>query len=284
MIDLMHGDCLELMKNIPDKSVDMVLCDLPYGTTRNKWDSCIPLNLLWNEYNRITKDKGAILLFSQPPFDKVLACSNLTMFKYEWIWEKAMPTGRLNCNFAPLKIHENILVFSKKSASFVKNKNNAMTYNPQFSKGKPYKAISGKASTNYDTKWQKEQITINNGFRYPKDILHFPHDKEHFHPTQKPVPLLEYLIKTYTNEGELVLDNTMGSGSTGVACVNTGRNFIGIELDDNYFEIAKKRIEQAEKEKIIPEHQLDLCSKQNRESTHNWSLAFNPLVSAREGV
>ena len=241
---LINGDCLTVMKDIPDKSIDMILCDLPYGTTRNKWDSVIDLDLLWKNYNRIIKNNGCIALFAQTPFDKVLGASNLKMLKYEWIWEKPMATGRLNCNFAPMKAHENILIFSKSAACYVKDSSRAMIYNPQMLEGKPYIAISGRASTNYDTKWSKEQLTINNGTRYPRDIQKFPHDKEKLHPTQKPVALLEYLIKTYTTEGETVLDNCMGSGSTGVACVNTNRKFIGIELDQKYFEIAQNRLAQ----------------------------------------
>lgn len=246
MYKLMQGDCLELMKNIPDGSIDMILCDLPYGTTRNKWDSVIPLSPLWEQYKRIIKRNGAVVLFAQTPFDKVLGASNLNMLKYEWIWEKAMATGRLNCNFAPLKAHENILVFSKSAACYVKSKDMAMKYNPQFSTGKPYVCKTGNASSNYDLKWQRQVVTQNTGYRYPKDVLRFSHDNIKLHPTQKPVSLLEYMIKTYTNEGDTVLDNCMGSGSTGVACVNTDRNFIGIELDEHYFGIAKKRIEEAE--------------------------------------
>lgn len=243
--ELWQGDCLELMKDIPDGSVDMVLCDLPYGTTRNRWDTVIPLDRLWEQYKRIIKDNGAICLFAQTPFDKILGVSNLKMLKYEWIWEKPMATGRLNCNFAPMKAHENILVFSKGAGCYVKDKTKAMIYNPQMTEGKPYTSISGIASTNYDTKWSREQLTINTGTRYPRDIQKFAHDKDKLHPTQKPVKLLEYLIKTYTNKGDVVLDNCMGSGSTGVACVNTNRHFIGIELDEGYFNIAKKRIEEA---------------------------------------
>lgn len=242
-IKLFQGDCLELMKKIPDKSIDMILCDLPYGTTKNKWDSQIDLIALWKEYKRIIKKNGCIALFSQTPFDKVLGCSNLNMLKYEWVWEKPMATGRLNCNFAPLKAHENILVFSDCAACYVKNKANAMIYNPQMTEGTPYTAISGRASSNYDTKWSKESITVNKGTRYPRDILKFKHDKEKLHPTQKPVALCKYLISTYTDEGGLVLDNCMGSGTTGVACVHTNRNFIGMELDEQYYNIAKKRIE-----------------------------------------
>lgn len=245
---LYHGDCLELMKDIPDKSIDMILCDLPYGTTKNKWDSIIPLDELWNHYKRIIKDNGAICLFAQQPFASVLGVSNIKMLKYEWVWEKPMATGRLNCNFAPMKAHELIMIFSKSAASYVKDKSKAMNYNPQMTEGKPYKAISGRASTNYDTKWSKETLTINNGTRYPRDIQRFSHDKEKLHPTQKPVSLLEYLIKTYTNEGDTVLDNCMGSGSTGAACLNTNRNFIGMELDDKYYEIAKNRLYELDNE------------------------------------
>lgn len=250
-MQLIHGDCLELMKDIPDESIDMILCDLPYGTTKNKWDCMIPLEKLWGGYKRIIKRRGAIALFSQCPFDKILGASNLEMLKYEWVWEKAMPTGRLNCHNAPLKVHENILVFSKSAACYVKNPEHTMIYNPQMTTGKPYKSISGSRSPNYDTKWCRRELIVNNGTRYPRDIQKVPHDKGGYHPTQKPVPLLEYLIKTYTSEGDLVLDNCMGSGSTGVACVNTGRDFIGIELDDKYFQIAEKRINDALKETVL---------------------------------
>ena len=233
------------MRNIPTESVDMILCDLPYGTTKNKWDSIIPLDILWEQYKRVIKDGGAIVLFAQTPFDKILGVSNIEWLKYEWIWEKDQGTGHLNSKFAPLKKHENILVFSSKSAAFVKDKNNAMPYNPQFGKGKPYTCKSGKASLNYDAKNCESVITENDGRRYPTDILKFNRDKDKLHPTQKPIDLLEYLIKTYSNEGDLVLDNTMGSGSTGVACVYTGRDFTGIELDEKYFKIAQERIEEA---------------------------------------
>lgn len=232
MIKLWQGDCLELMKQIPNGSVDMILCDLPYGTTQNRWDICLPLPELWEQYKRVIKSNGAICLFAQTPFDKVLGASNLKMLRYEWIWQKNMGTGFLNANKMPLKAHENILVFYSKLP----------TYNPQKSGGgKPYtqKQNAKKPSFNYGkhTTW----TTINNGERYPLDVLKFGFERGS-HPTQKPVPLCEYLIKTYTNEGETVLDNCMGSGTTGVACVNTNRSFIGIELDENYFEIAKQRI------------------------------------------
>lgn len=231
------GDCLELMKDIPDKSIDMILCDLPYGTTaRNKWDCVIEYELLWEQYERIIKENGAICLFAQAPFDKTLACSNLTLFRYEWIWVKQQGTGHLNAKKMPMKAHENVLVFYKKLP----------TYNPQMREGKPYVCKSGRGSTNY--REQKSVITENSGFRYPLDVLSFQSDKG-LHPTQRPVALLEYLIKTYTNDGETVLDNCMGSGSTGIACINTNRNFIGIELDPTYFETAKKRLEEAEVKK-----------------------------------
>ena len=233
MIDIKQGDCLELMKEIPDRSIDMVLCDLPYGTTRNKWDSVIPLDKLWKQYERIIKDNGAIVLFSQMPFSAELVHSNLKLFKYEWIWQKDNGTGFLNAKKMPLKIHENILVFYKKLP----------LYNPQMRTGfKPYKCKQGRHSTNYGA-YEQGHITESNGERYPIDIIEFKKDSG-LHPTQKPVALLEYLIKTYTNEGEIVLDNCMGSGSTGVACVNTNRNFIGYELNEKYFEIAGKRINE----------------------------------------
>ena len=232
-IELYNGDCLELMKNIPDKSIDMILCDLPYGKTRNKWDSIISLDKLWEQYNRIIKDNGAITLFAQTPFDKVLGVSNLKMLKYEWIWEKEQGTGFLNAKKMPLKNHENILIFYKKPP----------IYNPQMKKGKPYTLERNTFTVNYGK--QVDMVrTENTGERYPLTILKFKRDKEKLHPTQKPIALLEYLIKTYTNEGEIVLDNCMGSGSTGIACLRTNRNFIGIEKDDKYFDMAYNRINE----------------------------------------
>ena len=240
---LYNGDCLEIMKDIPDKSIDMILCDLPYGTTKCKWDTIIPLDRLWKQYNRIIKDNGAIVLFAQTPFDKVLGCSNLKMLKYEWIWEKEQGTGNLNANKMPLKKTENILVFYKKLP----------TYNPQMTEGKPYtikrpynsNEIFGKTGT------KDGYITKNEGLRYPTNILKFNRElKNRLHPTQKPVALLEYLIKTYTKEGEVVLDSCMGSGSTGEACLKTNRNFIGIEKDDKYFDIAYNRINKYIKTEI----------------------------------
>ena len=230
MYELIHDDCLNAIKKIPDKSIDMILCDLPYGTTANKWDVRIDTNKIFEDYKRIIKNRGAIVLFSQPPFNVTLINANKRQFRYEWIWVKPRATGYLNANRMPLKAHENILIFYDKLP----------TYNPQFSTGKPYVSKSTGYSSNYG---QKRIPSVNHGKRYPTDILRFKIETG-LHPTQKPVPLLEYLIKTYTNEGETVLDNCMGSGSTGVAALNTGRNFIGIELDKNYFEIAQKRIEE----------------------------------------
>ena len=236
-IELYCGDCLEVMKDIPDKSVDMVLCDLPYGTTQNKWDSIIPLESLWEEYERIIKDNGAIVLFAQTPFDKILGASNLKMLRYEWIWEKNKATGFLNSKKMPLKAHENILVFYKKLS----------TYNPQGIIKKEVPTINkgnrgrmGEIS-NYGV---ANKDAVQEYKNYPRDVLKYGVVMKPMHPTQKPVDLLEYLIKTYTNDSEIVLDNTMGSGSTGVACKHTNRKFIGIELDEKYFEIAKKRIEE----------------------------------------
>ncbi len=231
MIDLHLGDCLEVMKQIPDKSVDAIICDLPYGTTQNKWDSIIPLDLLWEQYKRVCK--GAIVLTAQTPFDKVLGCSNLKMLKYEWVWKKEAGTGFLNAKKAPLKDHENVLVFYDKQP----------TYNPQMRTGfKPYVCKKGWESTNYRPDISENIITKSNGERYPLTVIEFQRDKDKLHPTQKPVALMEYLVKTYTNEGDTVLDNCMGSGTTGVACKNLNRKFIGIEQDPTYFQIAKERI------------------------------------------
>lgn len=238
-IELLQGDCLELMNQIPDRSIDMILCVLPYGMTRCKWDTIIPFKPLWEQYNRIIKDNGAILLFAQAPFDKILGFSNLKMLRYEWIWEKTQATGHLNAKKMPMKAHENILVYYKKLP----------TYNPQMSKGhSPIHSYTKYISTQNNTKlYGRMGREISGGgetVRYPRSIITFASDKQRscLHPTQKPVALLEYLIKTYTNEGETVLDNCMGSGSTGVACVNTNRKFIGMELEKEFFEIAKNRI------------------------------------------
>lgn len=247
MIDLRQGDCLELMKEIPNKSVDMILCDLPYGTTACKWDTIIPFEPLWKQYNRIIKDNGAIVLFGSEPFSSQLRLSNLKNYKYDWVWDKVSVVGFANAKKMPLYNVEYISVFYKKLP----------TYNPQ---GiiKVNKLI--KNGSTHKTKSEKGITAINGGrfkesykqeyTNYPKQILSFNREAG-YHPTQKPVPLLEYLIKTYTNENETVLDNCVGSGSTGVACINTNRSFIGIELDKNYFEIAKNRIESCANNKNV---------------------------------
>ena len=236
MIDLRLGDCLEVMKSISDKSIDAIICDLPYGTTQNKWDSIISLDSLWIQYKRICK--GAIVLTAQTPFDKVLGVSNFKMLKYEWIWEKTHPTGHLNAKKMPMKAHENILIFYEK----------LKTYNPQKTLGHLRKKATVKTNKISPVYGMQNQIgkTYDSTERYPRSVLKIASDKQtsNLHPTQKPIALMEYLIKTYTNEGETVLDNCMGSGTTGVACKNLGRKFIGIEQDPNYFEIAKNRIEQ----------------------------------------
>ena len=236
MIKLLQGDCLELMKDIPDKSIDMILCDLPYGLTRNSWDSVIPLDLLWAEYNRIIKPNRATALFSAQPFTTTLISSNLSKFAYEWVWLKSRITGVLNAKKMPVRKHENILIFCDKKATGV--------YNPQGLIPKGTVTKQGNSSSNYGKR--NTNAYIQEYTNYPRDVLEIPKTGKQYHPTQKPVPLLEYLIKTYTNEGETVLDNCMGSGSTGVACVNTSRNFIGIELDEKYFKIAEGRIKDAE--------------------------------------
>jgi site-specific DNA-methyltransferase (adenine-specific) len=240
MIELINGDCLEEMKKIESGSVDAVITDPPYGTTKNKWDSCIDLSLMWEQLDRIVKPNGVVVLFAQCPFDKVLGVSNIENLKYEWVWNKKRPTGFFNANYAPLKLSENIMVFSKGSACYVKDKTNTHSYYPQGLKksGKVVKRTAQKG--NYDNKHYPTE-NVQKFTNYPKNILEFKTETG-LHPTQKPVALMEYLIKTYTNENETVLDFTMGSGSTGVACKNLNRNFIGIELDENYFNIAKDRI------------------------------------------
>lgn len=234
-IQLYQGDCLKLMKQIPDKSIDMVLCDLPYGITQCEWDKKIPLDLLWEQYNRISKLNAAIVLFSMMPFTSELIQSNLKCFKYVWIWHKHYTRGFLNARKQPLRTTEQIAVFYKKQC----------TYNPQMRKGELRQKRNGSRQNGCYGKY-KSVDNLSDSY-YPTDILNFVgvSNLKTQHPTQKPVSLLEYLIKTYANEGETVLDNCMGSGSTGVACINTNRNFIGIELDQHYFQIAKERIEKA---------------------------------------
>lgn len=233
---LMFGDCLERMKEIPDGSVDLVLTDLPYQTTQNSWDSMIDLEEMWVQLNRICKPNTAKLMFAQTPFDKILGCSNLKELKYEWIWEKTTATGHLNAKKMPMKAHENILVFYKSLPA----------YNPQKTTGhKP--ANSYTKHQDDGSNYGETKVGISGGGqtdRYPRSVQVFKTDKQKvsLHPTQKPVALLEYLIKTYTQEGETVLDFTFGSGSTGIACLNTNRKFLGIEMDANYYDIACNRL------------------------------------------
>lgn len=221
---------------LPDKSVDMILCDLPYGTTRNKWDSVIPLDTLWEQYVRVIKDNGAIVLTAQTPFDKVLGSSNLQMLRYEWIWQKEAGTGFLNAKKMPLKDHENVLIFYR----------DLPTYNPQMETGKPYTCKKSHHGTNYGRDVVDVVITDNSGERYPKTVQRFQRDRDKLHPTQKPVDLFRYLIRTYTNAGEIVLDNCIGSGTTAVAATLEGRKWIGFETEPKYVEIANKRLDSLE--------------------------------------
>lgn len=250
-IKLVNGDCLIEMQNIPDKSVDMILCDLPYevlnkGNKHVQWDRKIPFDKLWEQYNRVIKDNGAIVLFAQGMFTAELMMSNPKMWRYNLVWDKVQKNGFLNANKMPLRQHEDICVFYKKLP----------TYNPQMTKCEPHKRNHSKGNMAKPHKNScygvfVEVPTSITDEKYPTSIISI--SKEHkvgnfFHPTQKSVALLEYLIRTYTNEGETVLDNCMGSGSTGVACVNTKRNFIGIELNDEYFEIACERIKESQQQ------------------------------------
>ena len=234
MQQLINGDCLEEMKNIPDKSIDCIICDLPYGMTKNKWDIVIPFDKLWEQYNRVIKDNGAIILFGNNPFTAELILSNKKYFRYTLVWEKNKFSDFLNSKRKPMKIHEDIVIFYKKQP----------TYNPQLVVGDPYTRWNTQSAVDKQTNYGKikENVVKNDGTRLPTTVLKFNRKERPIHPTEKPVDLLEWLIKTYSNEGDTVLDNCMGSGSTGVACKNTNRNFIGIELDTNYFNIAQERL------------------------------------------
>lgn len=236
---LMKGDCLERMKEIESGSVDAIICDIPYGTTSCKWDSIIPLDAMWKELHRIIKPNRAIVLFGSQPFTSILITSNLKMFKYEWIWEKSKSGSAFTAKYRPVNKHENILVFGK----------GTLLYKPVLTEGTPYSRnhdVSECDVNNHGIGFNRKVVkTENNGFRYPITVQKFQQKwrrQDQIHPTQKPVELMEYLIKTYTNENETVLDFTFGSGTTGVACMNTNRKFIGIEMDDNYFDIGSKRI------------------------------------------
>jgi site-specific DNA-methyltransferase (adenine-specific) len=245
---IINGDCLEVMQGIPSGSIDMVLCDLPYGTTNIEWDKPLPLTPLWEQYERIIKASGVIALFSAQPFTTDLINSNRKLFRYEVIWEKTQPTGFLNAKKMPLRKHENILIFYKKLP----------TFNPQFTKVQRSDIgrtrLNGTGSQQYQKYMKPDWSYTENGERYPTDVIKFSNwngalfgktDKTRKHPTAKPAALFEYLIKTYTNEGDLVLDNCIGSGTTAVAAINTGRNFVGIELSKEYCALAEGSIEQA---------------------------------------
>ena len=236
-VKLWHGNCLELMKDIESKSIDLLLVDLPYGTTNCKWDSLIPLSDLWNQYNRIVKEKGAMVFHCAQPFTSNLIMSNPKNFKYEWIWEKSKATNYLNAKKQPLRAHESIVVFYRKPC----------TYNPKMTQGEAYNKGTAKRETSVYGKQVAVEVK-SDGKRYPRTVQYFitAESEGKLHPTQKPLKLVEYFIKTYSNPEDTVLDNTMGSGTTGVACINLDRNFIGIELSRQYFEIAVDRISIAE--------------------------------------
>jgi len=242
-MQLYQGDCLECMKMIPDKSIDMILCDLPYGTTACKWDNVIPFELLWEQYNRIIKKNRAIVLFGNEPFTSVLINSNLKGFKYRWDWNKKIPSGIGYAKYRPMQQTEDIAVFSLNGER--------TKYNPQMIKRDiPIKSGGNTKQAGvyngFKCRGEGKEYKKTYDYKYPVTLIEFDKVRRgNLHPTQKPVSLLEYLIRTYTNEGETVLDNCMGSGSTGVACANTNRDFIGIELDSHYFSIAKQRINEA---------------------------------------
>ena len=268
---LLQGDCLELMKQVPDKSIDLILCDLPYGTTKCKWDSVIPFDKLWTQYNRIIKDNGAIVLFGAEPFSSSLRMSNIKNYKYDWYWDKNSGANILRAKYMPLKVIENICVFSN---------NGKCNYIPQMRERTEKEKRKAAYMLKYKNVTQRSELygKVNGGFtytsdpnyKYPINVLYFNarakecNNQVRLHPTQKPIDLIEYLIKTYTEEEDLVLDFTMGSGSTGVACLNTNRRFIGIELDEKYFNIAKERIEnnKSNVQKVIIE--TDTTKKQKK--------------------
>lgn len=226
----MLGDCLERMREIPDGSVDMILCDLPYGTTQNKWDAVIPFEPLWAEYWRVAKQGAAVVLTAAQPFTSALVMSQPKNFKYSWVWQKEAGTGLLNAKKQPLRDHEDVLVFYRSQP----------TYNPQWGEGKPYKQTKGGETDNYNP--SGIVVTESDGRRYPKTVLKFSRDKDKSHPTQKPVALFEYLIRTYTNEGMTVLDNCAGSGTTAIAAERSNRRWICIERDPEYFDKAVERV------------------------------------------
>ena len=251
-MQLMHGDCLELMAQIPDGSVDMILCDLPYGTTACKWDSVIPFEPLWAHYKRVIKRNGAIVLTASQPFTTALISSNMEMFKYCWVWEKTRATGHVHAKNKPMKAHEDVAFFSGGTTVHASQSSMRVAYNPQGltrvdrESYRPSRGVSG-SDVVCSVRPSHKQTIKQTATNFPRSIIKIAseHNVGALHPTQKPVALMEYLIRTYTNEGETVMDNCMGSGTTGVACINTGREFIGIEKDAHYFSIATERIESA---------------------------------------
>ena len=242
-----NEDCLTGMQRIPDGSVDCIICDLPYGTTHNRWDSTIPLDKLWEQYKRIIKSGGAICLFGAEPFTSMLRMSNLEWYRYDWKWQKEQGTGGLNANLQPLRDYEDIAVFSDCPAVFCKK---PMRYNPQLIDGKPYKITRPPRSTEtYNA--ARGGTFYNEGKRYPKSIIQFKRDSGKVHPTQKPVDLIAYLIRTYSNPGDTILDNTIGSGTTAVAALREKRHFIGFELNRDYYDIALRRIKLEQQQQTL---------------------------------
>ena len=241
MIELIHGDCMEYMERFTDKKFDMILCDLPYETTACKWDTVIPFEPLWKQYKRIIKDNGAIVLTASQPFTSALVMSNVGMFKYCWVWDKALPTGHLDAKRRPMRQHEDILVFAKGKT----------LYNPSMRTGKLRKKGNSGQSECYG---KFNRVSSINDQYYPTTILRISNANQQVkdHPTLKPVPLFEYLIRTYTNEGDLVLDNCVGSGTTAIACLNTNRDFIGIEKDRGYYDIVVKRLKDHQMQQRLP--------------------------------
>jgi len=251
-------DCLKGMQQISDQSINMILCDLPYGSTSCKWDIIIPFKDLWKQYNRIIKENGTVALFGSQPFSSFAIQSNLKMFKYEIIWEKGKGAGFFHANYQPLKAHENILIFSKGNSTYSIN-GNFMTYNPQMTNGKSIirpvkgKKLVGMLAEKAPNSIVKSSKNYDGSKRFPISVIKFSQDFEKLHPTQKPILLCEWLIKTYSNEDELILDNCMGSGTTAIASMNTKRNFIGFENDPKYYEIGVKRIEKWQMEFLLGE-------------------------------
>lgn len=246
MNKLFLGDCLEMMNSIPDKSIDCVLADPPYGITNCKWDQIIPLDLMWERLKRIVKSDGVTIIMGNQPFTSLLGASNIGNLKYSLIWQKSTPTGHLNAKKMPMKVHEDILVFYRSKS----------TYNPQGLRSFNQIAMKGSDSLCYNRAGRRYFQKETN---YPRSIQIFHKDKDKIHPTQKPVSLMKYLVKTYTNEGDTILDFVMGSGTAGIACQKLNRNFIGIEKNKEYFEIAKERIEGTKKEELKYENQTSFC-------------------------